>query len=620
MRFPRRIAGLLSLVAAACSSPAPEPGTEPMVPPPRPVAIEIDASQELPAGVLAMSSGKFGPIVVDEQNGMRRLVIDGEVMGAVPIGDDAGKLGPDPVVAVVEALAPKAKTALVIGLGTGKTAADLSAAGLDVTVVEIEPAVIEYAKKFFGYQGEPVRADGARFVRRETVTYDVVLMDAFRGMQAPYDLVSKRSIALMRERTSANGLTIIRGLGEPRDHLFTDMARRMRRPGKASRVFVELFGSGVGAEPQNLYLIASGAPISVVGRPIPVWPVRLAGDSPTWAEPKPAGADKRVELIGYVVRLTENGALALDMPHWEMGAVRYLLTGEKADKLAAAISKVKSFPTAGDIPSDGATDDTLYEVLGGGGAKRSDVRFSPLAAIVRGTVRLKAVVDPDAAGKLPAPLREGAPTDPLLPYGGALYELEVGEVRWTLDRATWKAARKKAAPLLARAVARIGEAEIGAAANELALYVKALEPTLMAYMPPRAEVEGVIEILEEEADRLPGELTSYELATACDRAHASATDRPLASAAARTLADALADCALAQYEEAAADHTKPNSFQAGKRLLYLYDQLLAGGALSASERAAIDKKRARMARKYRDPDPNPKPPEAPDEPPATPPE
>ena len=52
--------------------------------------------------------------------------------------------------------------------------------------VELEPAVIEFARKHFGYKGHAVAAEGLEYLKKnEKTTYDVVLMDAFEGMIAP---------------------------------------------------------------------------------------------------------------------------------------------------------------------------------------------------------------------------------------------------------------------------------------------------------------------------------------------------------------------------------------------------------------------------------------------------
>lgn len=572
-------------------------------------AATFDAGEALPIGVLARARGPFGEVRVDETADQRRLVIDGMVQGVRSLGAGAERQGPDPLVALIRAARPGARTVLCIGLGTGKTAADLTRAGLTVTTVEIQAAVIDYARRFFDFDGTVIQADGMRHLRQSTDSYDVVLMDAFIGMDPPNDLVSSRGVRAMRERTARGGLTIIRGLGEPRDFLFARIRRDMRESGGGRPAFVDFLGSGVGVEVQNLYLVASDAAINFVNvAGLPMWPVHADADGPAWAEPQPTGEQRAIRVTGYVVRLSESGALALDLPHWEMGAVRYLLAGAPVAELEVLLGTATSFPTDGDIGSDGDESKTLREVLGGGGTKRSDVRFSPLIAIVEGTATLRSVVDPDAAPTVPAQLRGDAPTDPLLPYGGALYDLQVTKVRWTLDRKRWEAIARRGAPQLTAAARAIASGKLSAADVALRAYLDAIAGAIEAFMPPRADLTRVLEAVQAGAAMLGGLRDPFAVAVACDRATV-AVDRagPLDASAAVRMRAGLQECALDHYEREAADHRNPSAIPAAKRLFYLWDHL----ALTDAQEARATRERADLERKYRGPNPSPEPPEPP---------
>lgn len=591
----------------ACSSSQQEPRTEGRPAP----AAAFDADPALPVGVLASSRGNFGEVRVEEGDGQRRLVIDGMVQGVRPIGEGAERQGPDALVSLIRTARPTARTVLCIGLGTGKTATDLSRAGLEVTTVEIEPAVIEYARRFFDFEGTVIQADGMQHLRKSTKHYDVVLMDAFIGMDPPNDLVSSRGIRAMRERTAPRGLTIIRGLGEPRDFLFARI-RNDLRDGRGPG-FVEFFGSGVGAEVQNLYLVASDAAINFVNvAGLPMWPVHGDADGPAWAEPTAVGEQREIRVVGYVVRLRESGALALDLPHWEMGAVRYLLAGTPVVELAAMLQHAAgaspSFPTAGDIQSDGDASHTLREVLGGGGAKRSDVRFSPLIVIVEGTASLRSVVDPDAASAVPPSVRGDAPADPLLPYGGALYDLQVHRVNWTLDRTRWSAVSKRGAAHVTAARAAIAAGKLAAAAASLRAYLEVIATVVEPFMPPRADMARVVDALQTAADALGVQRGPFAVAVACDRATVALDERPLDASAAVRMRTALQECALVSYEREAANHRNPHAIPAAKRLFYLWEHL----TLTSAQQARADRKRADLERKYRGPNPSPEPPTPPD--------
>ncbi len=600
----RALAGAagLALAVTACKAPRPDTGSEPVSPAALPrAAADTDAGAPLPPGVLASARGEHGEIRVEEGNGVRRLTIDEEVVATVPIGSGAAPPAPDPLAAMIHALRPGARSALVIGLGGGKMVDDLATAGLDVTAIEMEPKVVEFARTYFGFRGKATVEDGMRFLRHDTGTYDVVVLDAFLGMQAPYDLTRRRALAMMRAHTADGGLTVVRGLGEPRDFLWAGIVRDLRG---GDDTHVDLLGSGVGSEVQMLYAVASGQPLSYDATSgLTLAPVRTDDGGPAWAEPALVadGESRSVRLVGYVTRLREDGELALDLPHWQTGALRYLLHGDAAASLAARIAGVKRFPTDGDAGG------TLHDVLGGGGEKSSDVRFSPLAAELEGVVKLRAVVDASS------PQANGDAR--LLPQGGALYDLEVTRVVWTLDRKTWRAARKKAAPHLRKAVRLIGKAELGLAAAELRAYLPQIEPSLRPFMPPYAEVEQLAGAIDQEALELPGELTEVELAAACDRVATGAEKHPLAAADAQTLRDALRSCSLDHYRRAARDPKAPGAILAAKRLLAIYSSPGPGADADAYQHA-----RETLEKKYRVLHPLPDPPERSDEPTDDPPE
>src|SRR6185295_14641383 len=125
---------------------------------------------------------------VVESKGLRLLVIDGAVQAAVPVGGAAAPA--DPMVQLLHQVRPGAKTALVIGLGSGQTASQLAEYGVDVTAVELEPIVIEYAHKYFGYRGKAVASEGLEYLNDSRDQYDIVLLDAFGGSRPPPTLMA----------------------------------------------------------------------------------------------------------------------------------------------------------------------------------------------------------------------------------------------------------------------------------------------------------------------------------------------------------------------------------------------------------------------------------------------
>src|SRR6185503_15162658 len=511
MTIGRLMAAGALVLLATCSQP-PRDGEDDRRPATRVIGAPVQD------GVLARATARdSSPIRVEQKDGRRLLYIGDTVHAAVPWtanGPDTAVV--DPVVDLVRAMRPDARTALVIGLGSGKTAGDLARAGLEVTAVEIEPAVIDLAAKYFGFQGKAIAGDGLAWMTDSSATFDLLLMDAFVGSDPPATLITPDAIRLMRTRTAAGGVTALRLLGSPADPKVVRILENLRRT-RDGVFFDQVFGSGIGGEVQNLYLLASDAPLSCTATAgLPLWPVVVDPDA--LASVAGDAATRTITVAGYVHRLPD-GALALDLTHQEMGAVRYLLSGKAAAPLAAALPAGSRFPTEGDIGSDGDTSATLKPLFGGGGVKRSDMRFSPLVAAVTGTARLLAVVHPDAASRVPEAERRGAPTDDRLPWGGALYQLEVAELHWTLDQGGWRALSPRLAGEIATAAAAVKRGVLDDAAAAVARYTAALEQGL----GPHAELVPACRAARRwrddfaaEAKRAKARGHAFALAAACD--------------------------------------------------------------------------------------------------------
>lgn len=530
-------------------------------------------ARKLPPGVLDEVRGKQGVIRVEERNGLRQLTINGVVQGAMRVGA-AQTAGGDPLVTLIKTVRPTAKRVLVIGLGTGKTATDFTRAGMQVEVVELEPRVIELARKYFGYTGHAVAANGAKYLETNTVKHDVVVIDAVTRQQPPPALVSSRALNMMISGAAPGAVIAVRAVGSPADTWVKILMRSMRDSAKMR--YPQLFGSGLGSERQNLYALTSSRPLHLVNvKGLPMWPLQVtaAPVSAGWSgTPGPGKAERTIELIGYIIKL-DDGSLALDLPHWEMGAQRYLLTGAPAAPLAALLPKATQFPTAGDLHTDGNLRTTLHGVFGGGGTKRSEVRFSPVVAAVRGKATLRSVIHPNAAIGVPKPLRKNAPNDPRLPYGGALYQLELTAVHWSFTTAQWRELQRKARPHLDKAIRHIGRGDLGMALKETSGYLHAFETQFRSHVRAIHAyqlLEGVFKKLKEQAQQLAPTRAAFDLATACDRAGQDGVGYGRSAVAAARLGRALRECARSNYARAM-DRDKQHRDTAIRRLLALYD-------------------------------------------------
>ena len=115
------------------------------------------------------------------------------------------------------AVKPDPARVLIIGLGGG-TLADVFAAlfpGIEIDAVEIDPAVVTMARRYFGFAERPgttVHVRDARvFVRRALrgdKRYDYIVLDAFNGDYIPEHLMTREFLEECRELLNDDGVLV----------------------------------------------------------------------------------------------------------------------------------------------------------------------------------------------------------------------------------------------------------------------------------------------------------------------------------------------------------------------------------------------------------------------------
>jgi spermidine synthase len=110
---------------------------------------------------------------------------------------------------------PSTKRALVIGLGGGVIPRAMRRIDpkMNIDVVELDPAVIEVAKHYFGYLEDPrlrtFIGDGRVFVRRQAragIHYDLIIIDAFERVYVPEHMLTREFIGEVKSLLSPNGV------------------------------------------------------------------------------------------------------------------------------------------------------------------------------------------------------------------------------------------------------------------------------------------------------------------------------------------------------------------------------------------------------------------------------
>ena len=107
------------------------------------------------------------------------------------------------------------KRVLVLGLGGGAVPLYLAHFLPDATVdsVEVDPGVIEAAKKYFGLRETErfhlIEGDGRLYLNRHSEKYDIIVLDAFSGSYIPFHMMTKEFYQLVREHLAPHGVVAI---------------------------------------------------------------------------------------------------------------------------------------------------------------------------------------------------------------------------------------------------------------------------------------------------------------------------------------------------------------------------------------------------------------------------
>lgn len=172
---------------------------------------------------------------------------------------------------LARAYAPRLDEVLCIGMGVGIVPRDLARSGSRVDVVEINPAVVPVARRFFDLDTSAFDlaiGDGRTFVNHAAATdgagrYDAVILDAFVGDSVPAHLMSRESFAAIARVLKPDGVLVINTFvdyGSPRDFLGASLMKTLRAvfPGVVAH----------GARGANMLFVASRrAPLEMVREP-----------------------------------------------------------------------------------------------------------------------------------------------------------------------------------------------------------------------------------------------------------------------------------------------------------------------------------------------------------------
>lgn len=121
---------------------------------------------------------------------------------------------------LARAYTPAIHDVLCIGLGVGIVPMDFARQGARVEVVEINPAIVPVAVRFFHL--DPTRLtlaidDGRHYLNRCDRQFDVVVLDAFLGDSSPSHLMTREAFQSIRRVLRPGGTLVINAFGRLED-------------------------------------------------------------------------------------------------------------------------------------------------------------------------------------------------------------------------------------------------------------------------------------------------------------------------------------------------------------------------------------------------------------------
>jgi spermidine synthase len=164
------------------------------------------------------------------------------------------------------AYTPRIDDVLCIGLGVGIVPMRFAREGARVDVVEINPAVVPVARKFFDLEPERMNillGDGRPHLNICRKQYDAVILDAFLGDSSPSHLMTREAFQAVRRILRPDGVLVINTFAdlEPgRDFFAASLSKTLA----SAFPSVRIHASGNG---NTLFVASSRANLSILNAP-----------------------------------------------------------------------------------------------------------------------------------------------------------------------------------------------------------------------------------------------------------------------------------------------------------------------------------------------------------------
>ncbi len=210
-------------------------------------------------------------IRVEQDSEARYLYFDRTLQSAMNLNDPTSlRLQYPRFTSLGLTLKPDPKKILIIGLGGGSIAKKYNHEfpTMELDVAEIDPEVIEVAKKYFFFQeGKNVRVhaqDGRLFLMRAPKRYDIVLLDAYYADAVPFHLTTREFFQIADSKLTSKGAVVVNMIGSvtgPRSKIVRSMIKTLKGIFPQLYVFPTLGADEASLwNSQNIIIVASKDP------------------------------------------------------------------------------------------------------------------------------------------------------------------------------------------------------------------------------------------------------------------------------------------------------------------------------------------------------------------------
>lgn len=162
--------------------------------------------------VVHSESTVYQELEVSDRDGVRTLYLDGQPQSAVYLNGSGYPWEYPEYFHIPLLMRDDVDKALFIGGGGFVAPQEFAEMGVEVDAVELDPAVIRTAKKYFNLSEsenlEIHTGDGREFLEKTDEEFDVIYMDAYRKSRVPFHLTTQEFMELTHSKTDEDGIVM----------------------------------------------------------------------------------------------------------------------------------------------------------------------------------------------------------------------------------------------------------------------------------------------------------------------------------------------------------------------------------------------------------------------------